>query len=73
MRDIKYRGQVIDSFVEIQVRCKALCITLHYRQSTDVHDPSGITKADAQLSPGDELRPGSFCPSFSTLPFLKTK
>jgi hypothetical protein len=31
MRDIKYRVQVIDTFVEVQVRCKALCIPVHYR------------------------------------------
>jgi len=73
MRYIKYRGQVIDTFVEAQVRCKALCIPVRYRQNTDVHDTSGITKSGTQLPSGNELRPGSFCPSFSTLPFLKTK
>ena len=73
MRDIKYRGQAIDTFVAVQVRCKALCIPVHYKQNTDVHDTSGITKGGTQLPSGNELRPGSFCPSFSTLPFLKTK
>jgi hypothetical protein len=71
MRDIKYCGQVTDTFVEVQVRCKNLCIPVHYRQSTDVHDTSGITKGDTQRPSGNDLRPGSFCPSFNTLPFLK--
>jgi hypothetical protein len=75
MRDIKYRGQVIGTFVEVHVRYKALCIPVHYsyRQSTDVHDISGITKGDTQRPSGNELRPGSFCAGFSTLAFLKTK